>query len=114
MKLINFYFRNLENELNLKHEFDKNDIGVISSNEISKRLQNLKFDRSQEDDNFKNTFNNYGHDNLFARNSPIFYIVLSLIYIILRNGDLFLELLSTAEISIMQRLMGLILMVIEV
>ena len=31
-------------------------------------------------EDFKNTFNNYGHDNLFARNSPIFYIVLSLIY----------------------------------
>lgn len=50
-------FRNLENELNLKHEFNKNDIGVISSNEISKRLQNLKFNRTQEDDNFKNNFN---------------------------------------------------------
>ena len=56
------HFRNLENELNLKHEFDKNDIGVISSNEISKRLQNLKFDRSKEDDNFKNTFNKLNVD----------------------------------------------------
>tara|TARA_B100002052_G_C15866969_1_gene592770 strand:- start:408 stop:1655 length:1248 start_codon:yes stop_codon:yes gene_type:complete len=31
-------------------------------------------------EDFKNTFNNYGHDDLFARNSPIFYIFLSLIY----------------------------------
>ena len=31
-------------------------------------------------EDFKNTFNNYGQDDLFARNSPIFYIFLSLIY----------------------------------
>jgi len=31
-------------------------------------------------EDFKNTFNNYGHDDLFARNSPIFYIFLSFIY----------------------------------
>ena len=42
------------------------------------------------------------------------FFVLSLVYIILRNGELILELLGTAEISIIQRLMGLILMVIEV
>ena len=31
-------------------------------------------------EDFKNTFDNYGQDNLFARNSPIFYIFISLIY----------------------------------
>ena len=31
-------------------------------------------------EDFKNTFNNYGHDELYARNSPVFYIFLSLIY----------------------------------
>ena len=31
-------------------------------------------------EDFKNTFNNYGKDDLFARNSPIFYIFLSFIY----------------------------------
>tara|TARA_A100001015_G_scaffold269280_1_gene320846 strand:- start:222 stop:1469 length:1248 start_codon:yes stop_codon:yes gene_type:complete len=31
-------------------------------------------------EDFKNTFNNYGQDNLYARNSPIFYIFLSFIY----------------------------------
>tara|TARA_Y100000768_G_scaffold373729_1_gene342678 strand:- start:1485 stop:2732 length:1248 start_codon:yes stop_codon:yes gene_type:complete len=31
-------------------------------------------------EDFKNTFINYGQDELFARNSPIFYILLSLIY----------------------------------
>ena len=31
-------------------------------------------------EDFKNTFNNYGQDSLYARNSPIFYIFLSLIY----------------------------------
>ena len=31
-------------------------------------------------EDFKNTFDNYGQDNLFARNSPIFYILMSLIY----------------------------------
>ena len=31
-------------------------------------------------EDFKNTFNNYGHDDLFARNSPIFYIFLSFMY----------------------------------
>ncbi len=31
-------------------------------------------------EDFKNTFNNYGHNDLYARNSPIFYIFVSLIY----------------------------------
>ena len=31
-------------------------------------------------EDFKNTFNNYGQGELFARNSPIFYIFLSLLY----------------------------------
>ena len=31
-------------------------------------------------EDFKNTFNNYGQNELFARNSPTFYIILSLIY----------------------------------
>ncbi len=31
-------------------------------------------------EDFKNTFSNYGQDDLYARNSPIFYIFLSLIY----------------------------------
>ena len=31
-------------------------------------------------EDFKNTFNNYGQDDLYARNSPIFYIFLSFIY----------------------------------
>ena len=42
------------------------------------------------------------------------FFVLSLVYIILRNGDLLLKLLGTEEIRIIQRLMGLILMVITV
>ena len=28
-------------------------------------------------EDFKNTFNNYGHGELYARNSPVFYIILS-------------------------------------
>ena len=31
-------------------------------------------------EDFKNTFDNYGQDDLYARNSPIFYIFLSLLY----------------------------------
>ena len=31
-------------------------------------------------EDFKNTFDNYGQNDLFARNSPIFYIFISLIY----------------------------------
>ncbi len=31
-------------------------------------------------EDFKNTFNNYGQGELYARNSPVFYIFLSLIY----------------------------------
>ncbi len=31
-------------------------------------------------EDFKNTFNEYGKDELYARNSPIFYIILSFIY----------------------------------
>ena len=42
------------------------------------------------------------------------FFVLSLVYLILRNGDLLLELLGTTGIRIIQRLMGLILMVIAV
>ena len=40
--------------------------------------------------------------------------VLSLVYLILRNGDVILKLLGTTGIRIIQRLMGLILMVIAV
>ena len=40
--------------------------------------------------------------------------VLSLVYLILRNGDMILKLLGTTGIRIIQRLMGLILMVIAV
>ena len=42
------------------------------------------------------------------------FFVLSLVYLILRNGDVLLELLGTTGIRIIQRLMGLILMVIAV
>ena len=42
------------------------------------------------------------------------FFVLSLVYLILRNGDLILKLLGTTGIRIIQRLMGLILMVIAV
>ena len=42
------------------------------------------------------------------------FFVLSLVYIILRNGNLLLKLLGTTGIRIIQRLMGLILMVIAV
>ncbi len=42
------------------------------------------------------------------------FFVLFLVYIILRNGDILLKLLGTTGIRIIQRLMGLILMVIAV
>ena len=42
------------------------------------------------------------------------FFVLSVVYIILRNGDLLLKLLGTSGTRIIQRLMGLILMVIAV
>ena len=42
------------------------------------------------------------------------FFVLSLVYIILRNGNVILKLLGTTGIRIIQRLMGLILMVISV
>ena len=42
------------------------------------------------------------------------FVVLSLVYIILRNGDILLKLLGTTGVRIIQRLMGLILMVIAV
>ena len=42
------------------------------------------------------------------------FFVLSLVYLILRNGDVILKLLGTTGIRIIQRLMGLILMVIAV
>ena len=42
------------------------------------------------------------------------FFVLSLVYLILRNGDFLLKLLGTTGIRIIQRLMGLILMVIAV
>ena len=42
------------------------------------------------------------------------FFVLSLVYLILRNGDMMLKLLGTTGIRIIQRLMGLILMVIAV
>ena len=42
------------------------------------------------------------------------FFVLSVVYIILRNGDLLLKLLGTTGTRIIQRLMGLILMVIAV
>jgi len=42
------------------------------------------------------------------------FFVLSLVYLILRNGDMILKLLGTTGIRIIQRLMGLILMVIAV
>ena len=42
------------------------------------------------------------------------FFVLSLVYIILRNGNVILKLLGTTGIRIIQRLMGLILMVIAV
>ena len=49
----------------------------------------------------------------FTLISSIFF-VLSLVYIILRNGNVILKLLGTTGIRIIQRLMGLILMVIAV
>ena len=42
------------------------------------------------------------------------FFVLSLVYLILRNGDMILKLMGTTGIRIIQRLMGLILMVIAV
>ena len=42
------------------------------------------------------------------------FFVLSLVYIILRNGNVILKLLGTTGIRVIQRLMGLILMVIAV
>ena len=42
------------------------------------------------------------------------FFVLSLVYIILRNGNVILTLLGTTGMRVIQRLMGLILMVIAV
>ena len=42
------------------------------------------------------------------------FFVLSLVYLILRNGNVILKLLGTTGIRVIQRLMGLILMVIAV
>lgn len=47
-------FKELEKDLNLKHKFDKNDIGSLNTSEVSKRLNNLQFTRNTDDDNFKN------------------------------------------------------------
>ena len=54
--------------------------------------------------------------NLYSQFPLIFsvFFVLSLICIILRNGNLPLKLLGTIGIKFMQRLMGLILMINEV
>ena len=41
-------------------------------------------------------------------------IVLSFVYIILRNGDVLISVLGTSIMRIIQRLMGLILLVIAV
>ena len=49
----------------------------------------------------------------FTLISSIFF-VLPLVYIILRNGDVILKLLGTTGIRVIQRLMGLILLVIAV
>ena len=54
--------------------------------------------------------------HLYSYFTLIFSIlfVLSLVYLILRNGDVILKLLGTTGVRIIQRLMGLILMVIAV
>ena len=52
-------FKVLEKELNKKHNFNSKDLDVISSSEMSKRLQNLTFNRSSFDDNYKNRIINF-------------------------------------------------------
>ena len=42
------------------------------------------------------------------------FLVLSLVYLILRNGDVLMNVLGTIGMRIIQRLMGLILLVIAV
>ena len=46
-------FKIIEKELNNKHKFNCNDISVISSSEMSKRLHNLNFNRKNFDESNK-------------------------------------------------------------
>ena len=46
-------YKLLEEELNKKHEFNLNDTSVISSSDMSKRLQNLNFNRNNFDESNK-------------------------------------------------------------
>ena len=47
-------FKILEEDLNKKHKFNFNELSVISSSDMSKRLQNLTFNRNNFDENQKN------------------------------------------------------------
>lgn len=49
-------FKKLEKELNLKHNFNKKDIGALNTSEVSERLNELNFLRTNDDDDFKNNF----------------------------------------------------------
>ena len=49
-------FKKIEKELNLKHNFNKKDIGALNTSEVSDRLNKLQFSRTNDDDNFKNNY----------------------------------------------------------
>lgn len=66
-------FKKLEKELNQKHNFNKYDIDKLSTSDLSKRLQNIHFMRSNIDEDFKNKkvkkVNNYDFNDEFLRSS---------------------------------------------
>ncbi len=71
----NFYYTLLFISIILAYLFSEDTLGGAKPDYLFHEKFIILF---AED--FKNTFNNYGQDDLFARNSPIFYIFLSLIY----------------------------------
>ena len=71
----NFYYTLLFISIILAYFFSEDTLGGAKPDYLFHEKFIILF---AED--FKNTFNNYGQDDLFARNSPIFYIFLSLIY----------------------------------
>ena len=92
---------------------------------LEKKIKALSFDCNIIEDISRNSEVDaiiYSDDSeisdfsIFPDDAVIFSIfaVLSLVYIILRNGDILLKLLGTTGVRIIQRLMGLILMVIAV
>lgn len=49
-------FKKLDNDFNIKHKFNKDDIGALNTSEVSNRLQKLQFSRTKDDDDFKEQF----------------------------------------------------------